>query len=122
MALTCNGKPLPVATIHHLVTAAQRRRGLIGRATLLPDEVLIFHFPDSGRWSSAIHSCLVRFPFAAVWLDQAGRVVDLRALVRPRRPLILPRRPASTLIETHPDLVKRLQLGDHIEWDQEAAR
>lgn len=121
MALSCNGKPLPVKTVHHLHTPAQRRRGLIGRAALPPDEVLIFHFPESGRWRCAIHSCLVRFPFAALWLDQGGQLVDLRARIQPWRLLIRPRRPACTLIEAHPDLSKRLKLGDKLTWELEAA-
>lgn len=120
MAVSCNGKPLPVKTVHHLHTPAQRRRGLIGRAALPADEVLIFHFSESGRWSCAIHSCLVQFPFAALWLDQEGQVVDLRARVRPWRLLILPRRPARTLIEAHPDLMKRIKLGDKLAWESEA--
>ena len=118
MALLCNGKPLPVTITHHLTTPAQRRRGLIGMAAIRPDEVLIFHFPTAGRWRSMIHSFRVRFPFAAIWLDEGGQVVDLRSPVYPWRPLILPRRPARTLIETHPDLAKRIGLADVIRWDE----
>jgi uncharacterized protein len=56
-----------------------RLRGLLGRSELRPGEGLLL------RPASAIHTCFMRFPIDAVFLDRDGRVVGISGDVRPWR-------------------------------------
>jgi hypothetical protein len=59
--------------------AWKRLRGLLGRASLLPGEGMLF------RGESSIHSAFMRFRFDAVFMDREMRVVGLAADVPPWR-------------------------------------
>jgi uncharacterized protein len=50
---------------------ASRLRGLLGRSELRPGEGLLL------RPASAIHTCFMRFPIDAVFLDQGLRVLRI---------------------------------------------
>ena len=50
-----------------------------------------------------------------VWVNAAGVVVDT-AVARPWRPSYLPQAPARYAIETDPEIVQRVQIGDHVEF------
>jgi uncharacterized protein len=56
-----------------------RLKGLLGRSELRPGEGLLL------RPASAIHTCFMRFPIDAVFLDREWRVVGIRDDVRPWR-------------------------------------
>jgi uncharacterized protein len=56
-----------------------RLRGLLGRSELRPGEGLLL------RPASAIHTCFMRFPIDAVFLDRDWRVVGISGDVRPWR-------------------------------------
>jgi uncharacterized membrane protein (UPF0127 family) len=56
-----------------------RLRGLLGRSELRPGEGLLL------RPASAIHTCFMRFPIDAVFLDRDWRVVGISSDVRPWR-------------------------------------
>lgn len=56
-----------------------RLRGLLGRSELRPGEGLLL------RPASAIHTCFMRFPIDAVFLDRELRVVGISEDVRPWR-------------------------------------
>jgi uncharacterized membrane protein (UPF0127 family) len=58
---------------------ASRLRGLLGRSELRPGEGLLL------RPASAIHTCFMRFPIDAVFLDRDWRVVGISGDVRPWR-------------------------------------
>jgi hypothetical protein len=71
---------LPVAT--RLVAAfdsPSRRRGLLGRPGLRPDEALIL------APCSAVHTAFMGFPIDLVFLNRAGRVLKVAPGVRPWR-------------------------------------
>lgn len=60
-------------------TFLERARGLIGRATLGPDEGLLIPH------CNAIHTCFMRFAIDATFLDAEDRVVKVVRNIRPWR-------------------------------------
>jgi uncharacterized protein len=58
---------------------ASRMKGLLGRNTLEPGEGLLL------RPASAIHTCFMRFPIDAVFLDGGLRVLGISDELRPWR-------------------------------------
>jgi uncharacterized membrane protein (UPF0127 family) len=56
-----------------------RMRGLLGRSELRPGEGLLL------RPASAIHTCFMRFPIDAVFLDRGLRVLGISDELRPWR-------------------------------------
>lgn len=68
-----------------------RLRGLLGRSELRPGEGLLL------RPASAIHTCFMRFPIDAVFLDRELRVVGIADDVRPWRTAA--RRGAKAVLE-----------------------
>jgi uncharacterized protein len=60
-------------------TPWRRLRGLLGRAPLIPGEGLIL------THTAAIHTCFMRFPIDAVFLDAQHTVIRMREGVRPWR-------------------------------------
>lgn len=93
-----------------------RLRGLMFRASIAPDEGLLFVFPRASRLDSAIHMLFMRFPIAVVWLDDAGQVVDT-ALAKPWRLVYAPSGPARYVIEAAPALLERVSTGDILTWN-----
>jgi uncharacterized membrane protein (UPF0127 family) len=72
-------------------TPTSRLRGLLGRSELRPGEGLLL------RPASAIHTCFMRFPIDAVFLDRDWRVLGIRGDVRPWR--AASRRGAKAVLE-----------------------
>jgi len=87
-----------------------RLRGLMFRRDL-PVDGLLFVFPAWRRHPRAvgIHTFFVFFPFAAVWLDEEGRVVHA-VEARPFR-AYAPLDPARYLIEGRPEILTRARVG-----------
>lgn len=69
-----------------------RLRGLLGRRALADGQGLVLQPGNS------IHSFFMRFPFDAIFLDRAGRVLHLMSDMRPNRvsPIV---RGAHTIVE-----------------------
>jgi uncharacterized protein len=72
-------------------TPTSRLRGLLGRSELRPGEGLLL------RPASAIHTCFMRFPIDAVFLDRDWRVLGICGDVRPWR--AASRRGAKAVLE-----------------------
>jgi uncharacterized membrane protein (UPF0127 family) len=87
-----------------------RLRGLMFRRDL-PADGLLFVFPAWRRHPRVvgIHTFFVFFPFAAIWLDEEGRIVHA-VEARPFR-AYAPPQPARYLIEGRLDLLARAQVG-----------
>jgi uncharacterized protein len=87
---------------------ASRLRGLLGRSELRPGEGLLL------RPASAIHTCFMRFPIDAVFLDRDWRVVGISGDVRPWR--AAGRRGAKAVLELPAGESSRrgLELGDQL--------
>jgi uncharacterized protein len=85
-----------------------RLRGLLGRSELRPGEGLLL------RPASAIHTCFMRFPIDAVFLDRDWRVVGISGDVRPWR--AAGNRGAKAVLELPAGESSRrgLELGDQL--------
>ncbi len=90
-----------------------RLLGLMFRRSLREEEGLLFVWPRSGRWSTAIHMAFMFFPLALIWLDERGVVVD-RRLGRPWRTIAVPRQPARYVLELHASRLEDFQMGDWV--------
>lgn len=83
-----------------------RLRGLLGRAGLAPHEGLLI------RPTSAIHTCFMRFPIDAVFLDRELVVVGVETDLRPWR--VAARRGAKAVLElaAGESRTRRIHLGE----------
>jgi uncharacterized membrane protein (UPF0127 family) len=90
------------------------------RRALLPGEALLMVEPLESQLGTTIHMLFVPFPLGVVWLNAAGRVVDkVKAL--PWRPYYAPRGPARYILETHPDFLGQVAVGDVLAFDDDQA-
>jgi uncharacterized membrane protein (UPF0127 family) len=60
----------------------------------------------------------VFFPLGVIWVNKENVVVDT-TVARPWRLSYTPRAPAQYVIETSPDVVKMVGIGDHIQFETE---
>jgi uncharacterized membrane protein (UPF0127 family) len=86
------------------------------RPPLRAGEALILVEARDSRVSTSIHMLGVSFPIAAIWIDNAGRVVD-KVLARPWRPYYAPRAPARYILETEPDFLAQVTIGDEVDFE-----
>ena len=93
-------------------------RGLQFVRDLPENEGLLFVTGYEGRTHTAIHMFFMFFSIAVVWLDKSGVVVD-KQFAKPWRPAYAPRSPAQYYIEARPSLLDRVEIGDHIRFDEE---
>jgi uncharacterized membrane protein (UPF0127 family) len=97
--------------VDHCVVAdspASRMRGLLGRSELKPGEGLLL------RPASSIHTCFMRFPIDAVFLDGGLRVLGISDELRPWR--AASRRGARAVLELPAGESARrgLEVGDSL--------
>lgn len=90
-----------------------RLRGLMFRNTLKAGEALIMVEARDSRTTASIHMFFVPFAIAVVWINDAGRVVD-KVLAEPWRPFYAPREPARYTLETHPEFLDKVAVGDEL--------
>jgi uncharacterized membrane protein (UPF0127 family) len=59
------------------------------------------------------------FSIGVVWLDASGKVVD-KMLAKPWRPYYAPCQPAQYFVEANPTILKRVEIGDPLRFDEVA--
>lgn len=94
-----------------------RLRGLMFRRALAEGEGLLLVEGRESRMDTTIHMFFMNFPIAAVWLDARFRVVDT-CWAKPWRPFYAPRAPAQYTLETSPELLKRISIGDELAFEK----
>ena len=87
--------------------------GLQFRRRLRPGEAIILVHPDEGVFMSSIHMLFVFFAIAAVWIDSMGRVTSVQ-LAMPWRPYYRSPSPAQYVLETSPEFLSRVSVGDEL--------
>jgi uncharacterized membrane protein (UPF0127 family) len=92
-----------------------RLRGLQFRRGLKPGEALIITKAKDSVASSSIHMFFVVFPIAAVWVNSEGRVTSAQ-LALPWRPYYASPEPARHVIETSPDFLECVKVGDYLDF------
>lgn len=93
-------------------------RGLQFRRALAPGEALLLVEDRDSVMLTAIHMFFVNFDLGVVWIDSRGRVVD-KVRAKPWRPSYAARGPAQYVLETSPDFLDKVTIGD--EWILEGA-
>jgi uncharacterized protein len=83
-----------------------RLRGLLGRASLAPDEGMLF------RPAGSIHMFFMRFAIDAVFCDRGLEVIDVERGLRPWR--TAGRRGAKVVIELAAGAAAEVQPGDRL--------
>jgi uncharacterized membrane protein (UPF0127 family) len=96
-----------------------RLRGLMFRSGLREGEALILAEAADSRTTTSIHMFFVPFAIAAIWIDSHGRVVD-KALAEPWRPFYGPRAPARYVLETAPEFLDKVAIGDELAFEDVA--
>lgn len=94
-------------------------KGLQLAPPLPDDQGILFVFKSEGRTNTSIHMFFMRFSIAVVWLDASGTVVD-KKLAKPWRAAYAPSVPAQYFIEANPSLLDRVEIGDKLQFDEEA--
>jgi uncharacterized membrane protein (UPF0127 family) len=92
-----------------------RLRGLQFRRHLEPGEALILVKDKDSIANTSIHMFFVFFPIAAIWINQAGKVTSAQ-LAKPWRPYYASPEPASYVLETSPELLEKVSIGDFIDF------
>ena len=92
-----------------------RLRGLQFRARLAPGEALILVEEMDTMMNSSIHMFFVFFPIAAVWINSRGKVTSAQ-LAKPWRPYYASPAPARYVLETSPDFLNRIAVGDEVDF------
>jgi uncharacterized membrane protein (UPF0127 family) len=90
-------------------------RGLQFRRNLKPGEALILVHSKEGVRSTSIHMFFVFFPIAAFWIDRQG-VVTSAQLAKPWRPYYAPPTPACYVLETAPEFLDDISVGDEMDF------
>ena len=83
----------------------QRLRGLMGRKSLPPGEGMLI------LKCNAIHTCFMRFPIDATFLDRDDNVVKVVRNIRPWRLCVWGGRRAVKVLETAAEGVSRTEEG-----------
>lgn len=86
------------------------------RRSITEDEGLVFVYRHDNRIHTSIHMFFVPFELGVIWVNKAGEVVDL-VCAKPWRPSYAPQKPASYVIELHPNKLASVKSGDLIEFN-----
>ena len=90
-----------------------RLRGLQFRRRLNPGEALILVKDKDSIANSSIHMFFVFFPIAAIWINKKRKVTSAQ-LAKPWRPYYASPEPASYVLETSPDFLDKIAVGDEL--------
>ena len=93
-----------------------RLRGLQFRRRLKPGEALILVKEKDSIANSSIHMFFVFFPIAAIWVNQKGKVTSAQ-LAKPWRPYYASPEPASYVLETGPEFLDKISVGDFVDFE-----
>jgi uncharacterized membrane protein (UPF0127 family) len=118
LTVSAEGKMLATKVLH-CESPPARKRGLLGRERISPEEGALLVMPKARRNKkgirTSIHMIGMRFPVAVAWLDEKGRVVH-SSMARPWRPYYASPQPASYVLEMHPVHHQALQRGARVTW------
>lgn len=93
-----------------------RLRGLQFRRGLNSGEALILAHPRESIAGTSIHMFFVFFPIAAVWVNNHG-IVTSAQLAKPWRPYYASPTPAQYVIETSPEYLNQITVGDRLDFE-----
>ncbi|MFC2055163.1 DUF192 domain-containing protein [Chloroflexota bacterium] len=85
------------------------------RRRLKPGEALILAHDKDTIGGSSIHMFFVFTSLAVVWVNSQGRATHIQ-LARPWRPHYASPTPACYVLETSPDFIERISVGDELDF------
>lgn len=97
-----------------------RLRGLTFRRALPTGQGLLLVQPRESRIDSSIHMLFVFTDLAAIWINDARRVVDVQR-ARAWRPAYWPKLPARYVLETSPTHLGDFSVGDALDFEEVTA-
>ena len=92
-----------------------RLRGLQFRRNLKSGEALILVKDKDSIANTSIHMFFVFFPIAAIWINSKGKVTSAQ-LAKPWRPYYASPEPATYVLETSPDFLDKVAIGDNLDF------
>ena len=92
-----------------------RLRGLQFRRNLKSGEALILVKDKDSIAKTSIHMFFVFFPIAAIWINSKGKVTSAQ-LAKPWRPYYASPEPATYVLETSPDFLDKVAIGDNLDF------
>ncbi len=93
-----------------------RLRGLQFRRGLNSREALILAHHRESIAGTSIHMFFVFFPIAAVWVNSHGDVTSVQ-LAKPWRPYYASPTPAQYVIESSPEYLEQITVGDRLDFN-----
>jgi uncharacterized membrane protein (UPF0127 family) len=90
-----------------------RLRGLTFRRDLPPGDGLLLVQSRENKLDASIHMLFVWFDLAVVWINSAGKVVDVR-LAKSWHPIYFPSQPAQYVLELAVARRDDFAIGDHV--------
>jgi len=101
-------------------TAQLRKKGVLGRLSLAPNEGVLLAMPPRPGLSMmySIHMIGVPFEMAIIWLDQEGNILD-KKLAKPGK-IYFPKGIFSDtrfILEVHPDHYPLITKSKVIQWE-----
>ncbi|MCP4425132.1 MAG: hypothetical protein GY803_11610 [Chloroflexi bacterium] len=90
-------------------------RGFTFRRQLAEDDGLVLVEKGDSKMATSIHMLFVFFDLGVIWVNDAGEAVD-KALAKPWRLSYVPQAPARYVIEGHPNLLAKVQIGEQIQF------
>jgi uncharacterized membrane protein (UPF0127 family) len=92
-----------------------RLRGLQFHQSPKPGEGLLLVMSKDSVVETSIHMFFVFFPIAAVWINSQGQITHAQ-LAKPWRPYYASPRPARYVLETTPDFLEKVTVGDEVDF------
>jgi len=80
-----------------------------------PGEGLLMVMPKESIATTSIHMFFVFFPITAVWINTQGLVTHVE-LAKPWRPYYASPSPARYVLETTPDFIESVSVGDEVDF------
>jgi uncharacterized membrane protein (UPF0127 family) len=96
-------------------TFSSKLRGFTFKRHLAPGEGLVLVEQADSRVNTSIHMLFVFFDLGVIWADNSGKVVDTR-VARSWRPAYVPKAAARYVIETSPEVIQNVQVGETIKF------
>ena len=94
-----------------------RMRGFTFRRSLEEGEGLVLVEGSDSRVNSGITMLFCFMDLGVIWVNSAGEIVD-KIVARPWRLSYLPQAPAKYAIEADPGVIKSVQIGERITFQQ----
>ena len=92
-----------------------RLRGLQFSRSPKPGEGLLMVMAQESIAATSIHMFFVFIPIATVWINNQGQITH-KVVAKPWRPYYASPTPARYVLETTPDFLDKVKIGDEVDF------